>query len=58
MVANWQCPRDVIHIIIIYYIFIAILMLFLVIFKDDKNDNFLRSNVKTHKVAPKAEQMY
>ena len=46
----------------LYYIFIAILMLFLVIFEDDKSGNFLRgdkilSNVKTHQVAPKAEQM-
>ena len=28
----------------IYYIFIAILMLFLVIFEDDKSDNFLRGD--------------
>ena len=28
----------------LYYIFIAILMLFLVIFEDDKSDNFLRGD--------------
>ena len=28
----------------LYYVFIAILMLFLVIFKDDKSDNFLRGD--------------
>ena len=28
----------------LYYIFIAILILFLVIFEDDKSDNFLRGD--------------
>ena len=28
----------------VYYIFIAILILFLVIFEDDKSDNFLRGD--------------
>ena len=47
----------VLSIILLYYIFEAILILFLVIFEDDKSDNYLRvlPNVKTHRVAPKTE---
>ena len=43
----------------LYYSFIAILMLFIVIFEDDKSDNFLRGDksFRTRQVVPKAEQM-
>ena len=34
----------------IYYIFIAIVMLFLVIFEDDKSDNFLRGDKSFQKL--------
>ena len=36
-----QFKKDIKH---VYYIFIAILMLFLVIFEDDKSGNFLRGD--------------
>ena len=41
----------------IYYIFIAVLIIFLVIFEDDKSVIFLRGDKSLQNVAPKSDMM-
>ena len=42
--SNSETEREVVRVKLVYYIFIAILMLFLVISEDDKSGNFLRGD--------------